>query len=446
MTKIILFSLFLITGQFFLDAQTELDLKTALKHTVENHSQVQQASLDIEGGKQTLREAISTGLPQINANATLINNLSLRTSFIPAEIFNGTPGEFEQVQFGTNWNANAGIELNQMLFNKQWLLAVEGTKKLNEFYQVNLELSKEEVIYETAKLYYQIQLTHTQKGILQANLDQINGLLILTEKQFQNGLAKKIDVDQLRVQESNLIIQLSNLDLQIEQMEQALKFAMQMPLNTKIILTDTISEDELKNTDQKIIQPSYGSRPALEALNVQQELYDLDFRRWKAGYFPTVNLFANYTYEWQANEFGEFTAGQKWTDFSQVGLYFNFPIFDGMLKDSKMEMAQINKMKTRKDHERTMLGFQLQYLSALNSLRLNKNNLEAVIKTKEMAEVVYRVTQKRYKEGIAPITELLNTEAAMREAQSNYVTTLGQLKLAEIELMHANGKLIYLLE
>ncbi len=443
----ILFSLsFILVWLLSASAQTALDLRSALRYTVDNHSKVQQAILDIEGGEQTLRESISTGLPQISATSTIINNLALRTSLIPAEFLGGQPGEFAQLQFGTNWNANAGVELNQMIFNKQWLLALEATKKLKDFYTVNLELSKEEVVYETAKLYYQIQLTHSQKGILEANLNQIKGLLVVTEKQFQNGFAKKIDVDQLRVKESNLNIQLSNLDLQTEQMEQALKFAMQMPLKTKIILTDTISESELTNTNQGLLQPTYSNRPALEVLSVQEELYDLDVRRWKSGYFPTVNLFASYTYEWQANNFSDFTNGQKWTDFSQMGLYFNFPIFDGMFKDSKMEMATLNKMKARKDHERTLLGYQLQYLSALNSLRLNKNNLAAVIETRKMAEAVYDVTQKRYKEGIAPITELLNTEAAMREAQSNYITTLGQLKLAEIDLLYANGKLIDLIE
>ena len=426
-------------------AQVPLDLKTALQYTLAHHSNVQQALIDVQMGKEILKESISTGLPQINANATILNNLALRTSLIPAEFLGGQPGEFAQLQFGTNWNANSGIEINQMLFNKQWLLALEGTKKLNDFYSVSLEKSKEDVAYETAKIYYQILLTKTQRGILDANLEQVKGLLVVMEKQFQNGFAKKIDVDRLQVQQSNLSIQIDNLKLQISQLEQALKFAMQMPMETDIVLTDTImiSDDAI---NPSIATPTYQTRPALTIFNVQKDLYDLDYRRWRAGYFPTVSLFGNYTYEWQANNISDFTDGQRWTDFSQIGLHFRFPIFDGFYNKSQMQKAELNKLKIDQNYRYTLLAYQLEHQSAVNSLQMNRNNLRAVTETRKVAETVYEVTQKRYKEGIAPVTELLDAESSMREAQTNYITTLAQIKLSEIDLLHANGKLLQLVE
>ena len=426
-------------------AQMPLSLKDAMQYTVENNAQVQKAEIDIKYGKSTLKEAVSAGLPQISASATMVNNLALRTSLIPAEFIGGQPGDFAQLQFGTNWNGNAGVQFDQMIFNKQWLLALEGTKKLNDFYSISLEKSKEEVIYETAKLYYRILLTQTQRGILKANLEKVNGLFVVTDRQYKEGFGKQIDVDRIRVQQSNLQTQLNNLNLQIEQLEQALKFAMQMPLDTEIELTDTIALNE-EESNVSLLQPAYHTRQSLNLLQVQQDLYDLDFRRWRAGHFPTVSLFGNYTYEWQANSLGEFTEGNRWTDFSQLGLHVNFPIFDGLLKKSRMEMASYNKLKVAKDFDHTLLAFQLQHQNAVSTLELNRNNLNAVTETRTVAEDVFRITEKRYTQGIAPITELLEAESSMREAQSNYITTLARIKLAEIELMHANGKLIQLLE
>ena len=408
---------------------------------MEHHSKVKQSEIDKQLGLETIREAVSMGLPQISASTTILNNVALRTSLVPAEFFGGMPGDFAQIKFGTNWNGNAGIQLNQMIFNKQWLLALEGSKKSGEFYNAALEVTKENVVYETAKLYYQIQAVETQQGILEANLNQILGLKIVTEKQYQNGFAKKIDVERLQVQESNLQMQISNLELQVEQLEQALKFAMQMPLETEIILTDSFS---VKNNliNKNITQPTYRGRPALNLFQVQKELYDIDARRWKAGGFPTVSLFGNYTYEWQANSLGDLTDGSRWTDFSQVGIHFNFPIFDGFFRNSQMQKAELNNLKADQDYLYTMLAYQLQHQQSLTSLRVNQNNLKTVTDTRNVAERVYEITQKRYKQGIAPIIELLDSEASMREAQSNYITTLAQIKLAEIDLMHANGKLM----
>lgn len=423
-------------------AQQALDLPAALNYALQHHSTIQNAKLEVENGDQLVRESMSYGLPQVSASATMMNNPAIRTSLVPAEFFGGNAGEFAQVQFGTKWYGSAGVQLNQMVFNKEWLLALEATRELSEFYQFNVERSEEEVVYEVAKLYYQIQLAKTQRGLLRANLDQIEGLLKATNLQFENGFAKKIDVDRLRVQEANLRTEMDNLDLQIQQMEQALKFTMQMPLDTEIILTDSITESSLSALELLSMQPSFANRPVLKILQKEAELYNLEKRRYKAGYFPTLNFFANYNYEWQANSFSDFGTSRNWTDFSQVGLSLNVPLFDGFFKSAKQQQSVIAGMKKQQELGLVRLSYQLQHETAVTTMRVNQNKLKSVQTTVATAQEVYRVTQSRYKEGIAPITELLNAETALRESQVNYITTLAQIKLAEIDLLHANGKLV----
>lgn len=438
--------IFFVLQQVHLKAQEALDLKTALRYAVDHHSSIQKANLEVQKGRQLVRESLSTGLPQVSASGTIINNLAIRTSFVPAEFFGGQAGEFARVQFGTNWNANAGIQLQQLAFSKEWLLGLRATMELSDFYNLMLEKSKEDVVYEVAKLYYQIQLSRTQRGILNANLDQIKGLITVTQRQFENGFAKKIDVDRLSVQRSNLETQLANLDLQIQQLEQTLKFSMQMPLETAIVLTDTIREATFQEVDPTMIQPTYQQKSDLLILKKQQQLYQLDERRWKAGYFPSLALFANYTYEWQANKLGDFTKGNNWTDFSQIGLSLNIPIFDGFFKDSKIQTARLNGFQVSRDYSLVALGYQLKHEAAVTSLRSNLNTLKSVEQNRQVAEEVYRVAQSRFREGVAPITELLDAESSMRQAQTNYITTLAQIKLAEIDLLNANGQLLKLID
>ncbi len=111
-------------------AQQPLDLKTALRYAVDHHSSIQKANLDIRKGQQLVRESLSTGLPQVNASGTILNNPAIPTSFVPAEFFGGQPGDFAQVQFGTNWNATTGISLEQLVFSKSWLLGLRATRGL----------------------------------------------------------------------------------------------------------------------------------------------------------------------------------------------------------------------------------------------------------------------------------------------------------------------------
>lgn len=436
----------LVLLPYFLAAQQPIDLKTAMKYAVEHHASIQKAKFEVAKGEELVRESLSSGLPQLNFGTNIINNLAIQTSFVPAEFFGGQPGEFAQVKFGTNWNASAGIQLDQMLFNKTWLLGVRASREVTDFYKLMLEKNKEQVVADVAKLYYQIQLSRTQLGILNANIDQIKGLLTVTEKQFQNGFSKKIDVDRLRVQQSNLQTQIVNLNLQIKQAEQALKFAMNMPLETEVILTDTISETMLNEVNSAIAQPGYGVRTDLLILKKQQQLYQLDIERWKASYFPTLSFFGSYNYQWQANNINELSNGDFWTDFSQVGIRLNVPIFDGFFKKSKVQTAQLNIRQTGEDYNLAKLGLQLNHEAAVTALKTNQNTLRSVQEIQKVAEEVYRVAQSRFKEGLAPITELLDAETSLRQTQSNYIATLAQIKLAEIDILSANGLLLRMIE
>jgi outer membrane protein TolC len=184
----------------------------------------------------------------------------------------------------------------------------------------------------------------------------------------------------------------------------------------------------------------------LQALRKQVELYGYDERRWKAGYYPSANLFANYTYEWQANNISDLTNGQLWFDFSQIGLSINIPIFDGFLKNSKIQTARLNSLQTEPDYRLALMGLQLQHQTAISTMRVYQTSLRSVQDTRQVAEEVYRVAQSRFREGLAPITELLDAETSMRQAQSNYITNLAQMKLAEIDLLNANGLLIKMIE
>ncbi len=427
-------------------AQQQIDLKAALKYTLEHHANVKKAQLDIAKGNELVRQSLSTGLPQVNGSVNIINNAILQTSFVPAVIVGGPPGELAPLKFGANWNAVAGVELNQMVYSQTWLLGLRATRELADFYKLVLEKSKDQVVADVAKLYYQVQLSRTQKSLLQANIGQINGLLTVTQKQYENGFGKKIDVDRLRVQQSNLEMQVVNLELQIKQAEQALKFAMNLPLETAIVLTDTISSNMFEEVNAAITQPNYLQKPDLLILKKQSSLYQLDMDRWKAGFYPSVSFFGNYNYQWVSNSLGDIGDGKTWTDFSQLGLRVSIPFFDGFYKKSLMQTAQLNILQTDQDYNLAKLGLQLSHEAAVTSLRVNQNNLQSVIATQKVAEDVYRVAQSRYREGLAPITELLDAETSLRQTQSNYITTLAQIKLAEIDILSANGLLLKMAE
>lgn len=425
-------------------AQQPLSLQNSVQYAVQNNPQAHRAALEIQKGQYLVKEYLSTGLPQLNGTGNFTYNIKLPTQLVP-NFFAGRPDELIPVQFGTTLNTTAGVELSQLVYDQTFWLGVKATQKLNQFNRLLEVKTKEDLAYNVVKIYFQAQILGKQRGILEANLRQVDGLLRATEKQYQNGFAKKLDVDQLRVSRSNLESQLLNLNLQYEQTLRALKHAMAMPLDAPVMLTDTLRDDLLPEAVlPETLTPGFQNKIDIAILDQQKELLKLEYERTRAGYYPSARMFANYTLQGQANNFADFGQGRQWFDFALLGLNLKIPIFDGFSKNHRLQQDQLEILQNEKDRQIAQNGLELQYYNALLQLQTNYNSLLAQRENRRMAEEVYAITQKRFSEGLAPITEVLNAENAMREVQTNYLAALLQHKWASLDVEYANGKLLQL--
>lgn len=439
-----LFRLIFCMGVFLFASQMKaqdnaklLTLKESVQFAMQNSPRVQTSQLNIEKNEQLVKEVLSSGLPQVNLSGGYTYNLKLATSLVPAQFFGGKEGEFAKVQFGTKMNTIFSGEVNQLLFSRTFFVGLEAARKSRKLYELQTDQVKDELAYTIAQLYYSIQVTQKQRNILQSNLIQVRSLLQLTEKQFANGMAKKIDVDQLNVNRINLENQLKNLELQVELLKQTLKFNMAMPLDQPIALTDTLDESQFTIPDIQIFTADFTQRKDLAILDVQSQLNQLNVDQYRYGYWPSLNAFGNYNYQGQGDKFNELS----WFDFGAIGLNLSIPIFDGFKKRSQIQQAQIDQLQLNESRRLTSQAAVLAYNQAIQELQSNINNLRTLSENRRVAEEVYRVSQSRFTQGVAPITEVLTAENSMREAQTNYLSALLQVKLAEIEIQNAKGTL-----
>ena len=168
--------------------------------------------------------------------------------------------------------------------------------------------------------------------------------------------------------------------------------------------------------------------------------YQVD--NFKAGYFPSVFLRGAYNLQGFAQDFGDFGKGNAWFNYGFIGLQVEQPIFDGHKKKAKIAQTEIAIRQLQYEQQFVNQSLQLQYHNAEQKLKVNFNNLEPLKENRRLAESVYQLAQKRYAEGIGQITELLTAETAMREAQTNYLTALLEVRVAWLELLYTKGELI----
>jgi len=428
-----------------LKAQLALDLKSAMQYAVDHNSKVMHGKLDEAKGMLNVEQLLSTGYPQINGNAQFVYNPLLQVIFFP-DFLNGKPDDIRPVTIGTHWGSNASVEVTQLVFSPEFRVGLNAAKKATELYRTQAEATKEELILQVAKGYYAVQAVKSQKAILEANLFKVKELLKLTKAQVENGLGRKMDSDQLSLTAFNLENQLNNLEIQIQQQMIMLKLSMQMPLTTEITLTDILSESEYTLPDLITLQPNYNNRIGITLIEQNQTLNKINLDRYKASYWPTANLFANLAAQAQPRNFSDYLSSNSWASFSSVGLRLRVPIYDGGFRKSQVESVKIDIKKGEEDKKQLLSLYEAQFEHAKKTLESNLNNLNPLKRARALAEEMYELSQQRYQQGLAPLTETLNAETTLREAKNNVLSALFQVRLAELDLLHANGQLMKFLQ
>ena len=140
-----IFLLQLVNLHSFAQNIKSFTLKEAQQYAIENNYDIKNAGTDVEIARQRVKENLAIGLPQVNAGAGYTNYIELPTQLIPAEFFGGEPGEFQEIQFGTQHNATWNASLSQLLFSGQYIVGVMASKAYVGLIEGSLQNSEIEI-------------------------------------------------------------------------------------------------------------------------------------------------------------------------------------------------------------------------------------------------------------------------------------------------------------
>lgn len=432
----------LVVFAFQLQAQEAktLLLKDAINYALQNKVEAKKAALDVENAEYKIQEVRSQALPQISANGSLTYNPILQLNALPGDFF-GAPGTTLLAPLGQKWTSVAGVSLTQTIFNEQVFTGLKAAKTTREFYKINKELTDEQVIERVATAYYQVYLQRQKLTVIENNLKNTTKVKDVIKNLFDNGLARKIDLDRITVTLNNITTSRQQLLNAVEIQENALKFYMGMPINDKII----IPESEVKILPVVLEETAETSnRSEYRLMETQKTLLEFNRRAMKSLYYPTLSATAGYNYIGQGPEMplgAKPSEGVYWSDFSSIGLNLNIPIFTGFGTRAKVRQADIDVRKAEVDLADTKLALDLAYKNAKTQVENSLITIENQKENAKLAQEVYDNTQNNYINGLASLTDLLDSENSLVEAQNNYNTALLDYKLAEIQLIKSRGEL-----
>jgi len=415
-------------------------LDQCVEYAQKNNVQVKNSLLAIDVQAQTNREIAATALPTINTNMSGTDYTKIPTSLLPGQIFGGAPGTFIPVQFGTKFNANYGVSIQQLLFDGQVFIALQARATSIDLQRKNAALTQEAIKANIYKIYYQLSASKTQLNILDANINRVKALAHDAEIMYKNGFAEKLDVDKISVQLNNLETEKLKANNSVAIGYMGLKMLMGMPVKDSLSLTDVINESSLTNDVLTEADFQYNVRKDYQYLNTVKKLNEFNIKRYQLSNLPTIAMNGSYSKNAQRSKF-DFFEGGNWFTTSLISLNISLPIFNGFATDARIKRTrlelkqtenQIESLKNSIDNEIDQA--KLNYMSSVATVKFQKKNME-------LAEKVYQQTKKKYEAGTGSNTEISAAQTDLVSAQNNFMNALYAALIAKVDLLKATGKL-----
>ncbi len=433
---------------FRLSAQSEskknFSLQESLQFALEHSASIKNADLDIQIAQKRIKETKGTGLPQVSLSGDVTYFLEFPTSIIPASIFNplAPTDQYVAFQFGLPMSSKAGFDVSQLLFSGEFLVGLQAAKSYAELSRRNKERTEQEVLQQVSKSYYLVLINQERVGLLDANIQRLEKILKDTKALNEQGFVEKLDVDRLSVSLSNLKIEKQKMQNFVEISLYLLKFQMGYPVGEPIQLIDKLNESLARASIA--IEGSFEKRPEYKLLQMQQKLYELDLRRHRAAYLPTLVAFGNFAYQGYRADFGDIffqPLTKRFYPQSLVGLQLNVPIFKGLSQHARVEQAQLAMQKSSNDMANFKNAVALEVFNSQSSLNNSLKTLDEQKKNVDLATEVARVTRIKYEQGVGSNLEVVTAETELKNAQTNYLSTLYDALVARTDLEKANGTL-----
>ncbi len=431
------------------NAQEVFSLSDCINYSIENNHNLKKAQYEREKATYAHKEVTGALLPQINASSGLNYNAKkakfIMPNFVnmmlPPSAQDPSAPKFMTIEMGMKYNANVGVSLNQQILNLPLFNTLKITEMAEQMAALGLESNEEDLMAQVAHLFYGIQSTEYAAHEMLKSAKLVEKMLQMMEVSYENGLVRKVDVDRLKVTLVNLTTQASAIRNAVETQKNLLKLQMGLdmrePLNIAPIDLNLI---EQQASSEGTIPFDVMSQTGYKLLLSKRDMAKLQKKSVLYEYFPSISLTANYQYSGVSEEFfrGE---TNYWYPTSVIGLSLRLPIFSGLSRRAKAKESNYELLKAEQDVTMIEQSLSMAYRNAQSKLEETKKTINLQKDNQRMAEEVFKVTENNFALGVSSMSDVLNANQSLIQAQMSYADALNEYMSAYIDLIKASGRI-----
>ena len=420
------------TGQ----AQEKFTLASAQEYALDHAYGVQIAELEIQRARQIYLQNLAIGLPQASASGQYIYNVELGALVTD---FDGN-GVLEELVFGTDYQAQGGLVVNQLIFDGSYVVALMAAKVLKESAEIGMDQSKASLKREVAKAYHLALLSEESVEVLKANKGYLADLAEEMKKMNEAGMVSKADADQMMLNYNNVENALRYTEGQANVAKMLLKLQMGYPVQQELLLADKM-EDLVVNAAAASTLTTVGFDPtkSVDYLGMANQVEGAKLRvlNKQLAYLPSIGVSYQNNIQYMSSESNIFGDAAVDIPSSLVAGSVSVPLFSSGNGRAQVQEAKIQREQAMIGLQQLEEGLIMQHGALVNEFHQGIANFLAQKENVALAKRIRDQRRKEYDEGLASSMELTQTETQYQEAlQAMFMAAQNALdKKSELEYL-----------
>ena len=420
--------------QSFAQEKLNLTIEQAIEIGLQNSKMLHSSLMKVKSAEAKMKESNALRLPSLKLNAgyrrlSKVDPFSITTPFgtfdISPSILDNYSAQFSLMQpVFTGFKLLANSNLNEQLSNAT-----------NEEYNKD----KSELIYNVKNSYWGLFKAIQFKKVMDETVDQIQSHVNDARNLEKVGMMTKNDILKIEVQLSNALYQQADAENTVKLATVALNNVIGTPLSTKIeIASDvnlvSVQLDELS----KLIEHAIDKRPEVKAADSRIKASEAGVTIAKSNWYPQLSVGANYYYS-RPNQRILPTKDQfdgTW----DAGVNLSINVWDWMTTKHQTDQAEAQLAQAVDGLGMIKDGVTLEVTQNYFNVSQSKKKIDIADLSVKQAEENMRVTNDKFKNGLATSSELVDAETALIGAKTNYTTSVVDYELSKAKLDKSIGK------
>ena len=392
----------------------DLSLSDAVERVSNESNDLKKATANVEKAQAQLDAVNANRWFKLDGTVAYSNTVNVedptkpRTIEIPGEIL----GEFnEKFKGGLSFEFpdnmfTASVNLTQPIYTFGKIgNAVKGVKSAIKMADASHELTRREVAYAAANLYWTAKMTDE---IVKLSESDLNNARTARKRLTAAGRANRSNLVKIESDIASKEINLSDAKFNRDTAHRMLKIMAGINLDEELILTDSFPTKFAELNAPKKLE----NTPEWDILSEQVNMYERMARAERANGYPTLAATAGYSYYGMSTEIdGMFDT--KGAQSANVGLALQVPIFSGGLNRANATIEAMNAVAAREDLEKSKKLTSEKYDNAIKQYEHLRGNLSKLQEARDLAAKAYKFSQDRFGAGQTSAVELADVAAGL---------------------------------